>query len=337
MKKATINEISINIKKSTYLNDYRYCIFNDVINNLTIGSGISNQSIKKAILIALGEFYERESLFYMCDEVPIINSELILGYSLAQKKIIKIDKKYKNYIFSDSCGDASHSKSSFCEKNALREFIERQSLIYNYLSKAKGKRIILNKDIQIKNILNEFKNVYIYNVSLIDNFYVILATADYNDKFLIGANSSSNKDEAINGAIKEMYACKISCNSNMDTQNKKNLDYCDLYTSIPTEKLRAAYSYLKEKSDICYYDELNSYEFDVKSMCRELYDEYKINPILFYMPSTRNIGNLKVAKFFDFNWFPSLNPNQFTPEIYDFVEQATDTELDRKCNFIPFP
>ena len=47
--------------------------------------------------------------------------------------------------------------------------------------------------------------------------------------------------------------------------------------------------------------------------------------------------SLKVVKVVDFNWFPSLLPRMASSENIAFIESKTGRNIDRKCNFIPFP
>ena len=336
MSKITMNEIALYIENSTYLSDYRLCNSYDSLND-NIATGISNISTKKAILISIGEFLERESLVVSYYMYKNQKSNFITGYSFHQNKILKIGRNEIDRIFVDSCGEASHSKSSLCINNAFFEFIERQSMIFNYLSKSKGTKILFTQNDNIYNYLKQFTDVNVYNISLIDDVYVILVTAKHNGRYLIGAGSSNIIDIAINSAIKELYACIASFSTNDNTLKNKRLDYADIYKMIPTDKLELAYSYLNTNCNKISYKDLKSHEFDIKASCNKLYELYKIDPILFYMYPTRNIDNLKIVKFFDFNWFPSLNPKQFNCKVYDYIESVTNCKLDRHCTFIPFP
>lgn len=48
-------------------------------------------------------------------------------------------------------------------------------------------------------------------------------------------------------------------------------------------------------------------------------------------------GAYILIKVLDLNWFPNLFPRSYEEKVYDFVEKVTHKELDRKCEFIPFP
>ena len=88
--------------------------------------------------------------------------------------------------------------------------------------------------------------------------------------------------------------------------------------SIPDEKLKKSFQFLQNAS--CYNVNSNELkiQFKFEDILKDLKKEYGIEPKLVFIDN----DFLKVAKVLDFNWF---------------IESKTGKNVDRQCNFIPFP
>lgn len=64
---------------------------------------------------------------------------------------------------------------------------------------------------------------------------------------------------------------------------------------------------------------------------------YGMSPHIVFLPSKRDIENLKIVRIIDFNWFPHMNPSHYNREIYDYVQNITKIKLDENVKYIPFP
>jgi len=120
-------------------------------------------------------------------------------------------------------------------------------------------------------------------------------------------------------------------------KDRKEYDYWDIFVSLPTEKIERAYNYLDENCTVCDYSKLVKRHFSVENVFMKLNKKYKMNPLIFYIESIRDINTLKIVKTVDLNWFPHMYPKFYDEKTYKFVEEATGKNLDRKCEFIPFP
>lgn len=330
----------------TYLKDERLSLVISRANSIVSGSGINFDSKKSSILASIGEFFEREIFMPNNLNKKIYKDGIIMGYSFIDKKIVELNKNsiigdVTGNAFVDSCGLASYTNSEDCIFNAIREFIERQSFIFNYLSKGSAKLINLDREKKYKYIFNKYENLKLYNISLIDDYYVILGKAIYNNKFYIGLGASNDIDKAILQCIKEIFQADY-CYSNekaneSSCDNKKKNDYIDIFMSLPTSRINEAYRYLDENCTICEYKELAYKKFSIENIFTQLNKQYLMKPIIIFLSPLRQIDTLKFVKVLDLNWFPNLFPKSYEDKVYDFIENATHKKLDRKCNFIPFP
>lgn len=338
-------DIKHRFSEPIYLNNKRFGQIS-VINNSTVSAGSLNIFGGKipTILASVGEFFERERMMPNKLNRKIFKDDLITGYSLIDEQIVQINMNTiigNENNFVDSCGLASHTNSNDCIFNAIKEFIERQSFIFNYLSKESGKLINLDCIEKYEYILKKFKNFKFYNVSLIDEFYVILGKGIYDGNFYIGLGASNCLDEAISQSIKEIFQMdsiysykKLNI---LKFNDKKGNDYLDLFMSLSTDQINKAYKYLDENCIVCDYEKMVSKKFSVDKIFGQLNEHYCMKPLIFFLDPLREIGNLKFVKVLDLNWFPNLLPKTYAEKVYDFVESVTNKKLDRRCEFIPFP
>ncbi|MBU3228913.1 YcaO-like family protein [Clostridium algidicarnis] len=337
-------EIKYRYNNPTYLNDTRFSFVFSKNNSIVSGSCINFDSKIPAILASVGEFLERERFMPNDLNRKVYKNYLIEGYSFIDKKLIKvnINKVIGNInTFTDSCGLASHTNSEECIFNAIKEFIERQSFILNYLSKGSTKLINLGEGGKFEYALKKFRNLKFYDISLIEDFYVILGKVVHNGNFYIGLGASNCIDKAILQCIKEIYQMDYAYyyeeKSRLKYNNKKVKDYMDVFMNLPTERLIEAYRYLDENCTICQYDKLIYKEFSIEWVFKQLNEKHSMNPLIFFLQPLRDIDTLKFVKIIDLKWFPNLFPKSYEQKVYDFVEGVTNKKLDRKCQFIPFP
>lgn len=182
-----------------------------------------------------------------------------------------------------------------------------------------------------------FKNIQFYNISLIESFYVILGKTIYNGNFYIGLGASNDIDKAIFQCIKEIFQMDYIYSFHGKNNSKKEIDYVDIFMSLSTDRISEAYKYLDENFTVCEYKELTSREFSIDNIFQQLNKQYNMKPLIIFLAPLRMINNLKIVKVLDRNWFSNLFPMSYEEKVYDFVEKVTHKELDRKCEFIPFP
>lgn len=318
--------------KSRYLKDLKYVNIQSEITEGISGNCVGH-NLSHTMLAAMGEYFERETMEYWD-----FSSDM-KGFSLrtGKEKNLRIEDLE---VLSDSCGVASHTCVRAAFENALTEFIERQSLIFNYLSKSPGK-LILEPE-KLCEIPKEYKKFHFFDISLISSCYVVLGFGEIEGNFYIGLGSSQSISKALKKCIKEInqfYITKyIKNNIKIIVKDKEEgiINYNNIFSSFTSEQLCKAYSYLNnaERREIfC----VNKAAEPKKDMIEELYIKYKIDPYMIFMDGPRDNLNQTIIKIFDLNWFPNMCPYMFTDTIYNFVEKITGKTLDRNCTVIPFP
>jgi hypothetical protein len=302
------------------------------------GNGV-NVNVSKSINSSIGEYFERLTMFENNKLLFLDNIELP-GISLKTGIKIKLtnDEIIAKKLFLDTCGLSSHIKSNLCIDNSFNEFIERQSFIYNYLSKSPGELIDKRLYSYFYNTPCEFKEIKFYNISLISNYYVILAIVIKRDDVWLGLGSSVEFKDALLKSIKEIQQFYLS--SKLNGKNKQNKlynkgDYANTFSKLTSYEIKEAYEYLLDSPTLYKSNHINSVT-SMKSIINELYIKCGIEPYIFFLQL--NQYNLyKVCQIVDLNWFPSLNPKWYPEEVYSFVENRMKVKLNHRCNFIPFP
>lgn len=327
--------IHLLLKKSTFLSDLDYVNIQS-----EVGEGISGNCVsltaKGALLPALGEFFEREKMNYVSEYSSIC---AISARNSNQKRKQFTNIGHLDFV-QDSCGLASFTDSRNAFQNSLEEFVERQSLIFNYLSKSTG-NIIKSTDVHF-DIPNRYKKFNFWDISLVNSCFVFIGLGKFSGEFFIGLGSSTNAEIAMKRCIKELdqffaaesfkKSSKIQVKKVGSNQNQVQ-DYNDLFAMLTSNELLNAYNYLfSSKNNFVYHQ-----EHDIQEVLDDLYNKYKIDPYITFFRSPRKKLNQKIIKAFDLNWFPNMKPSSFKEEQYDFVERVTGKQLDRKCNVLPFP
>lgn len=325
------------LKKTTFLSDLDYVNIQSEVSEGISGNCVS-LTTKGALLPALGEFFEREEMNY--------GSEYSSICAISARNSKHKSKQFTNIgsldFMQDSCGLASFTDSRNAFKNSLEEFVERQSLIFNYLSKSAG-RIIKPTDFHF-DIPKRYSEFNFWDISLVNSCFVFIGLGTIEDEFFIGLGSSTNAEIAMKRCIKELnqffaadlvkkslniHVKKIDSNS---SQNQVQ-DYNDIFAMLTSDELFDAYKYLfSSKNNFVYHQERN-----IQEVLDDLYNKYKIDPYITFFRNPRKKLNQKIIKAFDLNWFPNMKPSSFKEKHYDFVERVTGKKLDRKCNVLPFP
>ena len=297
-----------------------------------------NIKMKSAILAALGEFIERDNFLSLGS---LLRKNSIKGYSVIRKEVVEIDvlKINERNLFTDSCGLASHTSSEKCVIHALCEFIERQSFVFNYLSKSPGKYIETDRIARAVDNRQYVSELKFFDISIVDGFFVVIGYGIIDDNFYIGLGSSLKLDQALANCVKELDQFRFHYRNNTNNVEAKRAqtpleDYSDMFFAISTRKKYDAYSYLGKGSNGVIEDECAASYTDV---IKKLYEKYRIDPIVCYVNPQGYCRQSKNVKLIDLNWFPSMFPKKFSDDVYDFVESVTNATLDRECTFIPFP
>lgn len=342
-----LSNVYYDFTNSVFINDINKAMILSAYENNVFSASSSSCLRKNSQLAAIGEFFEREFLYYINYEILHKKNESKLeGYSMKDGSSATYVNNYlvKKGVFFDTCGMSVHTKLEDSITNSLSEFIERQSFLFFYLSKENCTLIpnsVVKELSHIYYINNIYDNFRFYNISLIPSYNVILSKGIYNDTFIIALGAGNTLEEAINKCLNESnQLVKYSSKGNEqdNTPNKPNQDYMDVFKTIPQKELIKAYNFT-DKSKIASTIELRemSSVHELESILNDLESICGINPILFIFKHPRLETNIYVTKIVDFNWFPSLLPKTYGNEVYKYIEEKTGISLDRKCNFIPFP
>lgn len=341
------NRVNENYGNRTFTTNQKSCKLSvDDFDNLH-ASGNSNYSIEKATLCAIGEFVERETMFENAfDYKHGVKDSNTLGYSIARNCVVDLEMDFSENFdkyFQDSCAMASHTSSEDCLLNALCEYVERQSFLFSYLSKTPALFI----DFGIKNDFHDTFALFpdsqlkFYQISLSEVVKVVFAKAYYKGKVMIGLGSSTNIKDAMDKCIKELHQCKevydLAGDKRVDIKGLKYGEYGKVFFSLDPKRIWNAYEYLDSTNKSVLYLDHEQTPVSIKKFCVELYEKYKMDPIIVYLNRRRNCSTHKVIKILDTKWFNSLLVKNYSPDLFVFVESVTGRQLDKKCTFIPFP
>lgn len=322
--------VKANISESSFLQNHKSAFIN--CRNIS-GSNVSANR-KTSLLAAFGEFFEREALYYYSSR---IRNKGVKGYSIVQERTITIDADaiVECYLFYDSCGLATYTHSKGCLSNALDEFIERQSFVFNYLSKGKGQIVSGNYLNKIINRNSLYRNITFYDISLIPDFYVILGKGLVDTNFYVGLGASSNFCVALQRCIKEIDQ-EFRAYELGHLLDKREKDYWEHFRNLSSEKLVKAYSYLDESGNYLNVTDSPGKIPTIKELVMLLNKQCGMDPLITFLEPRCSL-NYKIAWVFDFNWFPGLLPKCYPERTYKYIEKRMETTLDRACTFIPFP
>ena len=245
---------------------------------------------------------------------------------------------------------ADHTHSMPVMESAFLEYIERQSLICNYLANTPFKEYDISKAIPffpLATYVNKLSNeIRFFDISLLDNLHVILCIGVGKRK-LIGLGTSFNLKEAINKSLTEalQYHAYIRLDNISDQKieytSKENQDYYHLsFEAISNKEFVTLYSYLlknKDKISINQMEQNSNKEKKLLNLIKDCKEKLQMNPSISVFKPKHSIPNLKVVKIFDDNWFPNINPSTYANKNYDFVEEIIQKKFDRTISYIPFP
>lgn len=310
--------------------EHNYISIIKMSSNPTIAGFMVNKNLRETLLSSIGEFKERQTLYSYGTFVEGGKIKLLNLYdgSIEERLYSKEIAKF----FFDSTGCACHTNSERVVDNAFFEFIERQFYIFTYLTKSEVKLLEFNFDIE-DIIPHKYKHLNYYNLSPIDSLFVILVYGWIEGKIYISLGASNSLGGAIKKAIKEIEQLSHVYSSGSHQKISKEISYFNIFMSIPDEKLKKSFQFLQNAS--CYNVNSNELkiQFKFEDILKDLKKEYGIEPKLVFIDN----DFLKVAKVLDFNWFPSLLPRMASSNNIAFIESKTGRNVDRQCNFIPFP
>ncbi|MEW4371344.1 YcaO-like family protein [Paenibacillus kandeliae] len=320
----------------------------------------SNIHLKNTIKAAIGEHLERISLFTNNNRFTTKN---IQGINLATGDIQAIpihrillsfkSSVFKDYktedFFNDSCGLASHVDSDSSINSGFLECFERQSLIYNWLTKSAGKKIELNKiekDYTLKKLISiaqKYTNhLHFFDISLHKSVKVIVCLGYGQFTKGTGVSAGWNYSDAIKGALLELfqYITVEQEGSEYEELSENDPYYYGNYffKKLDTKEFVKQFSYLIDNS--LPIDNFNLYQsyrkMSLQKITKEIFEDIGLDFIVCYIPPVFLNINTKIIKVLTTKGFPHMHTKTINPESIPFLKKMKSTTYPNIYQTIPF-
>lgn len=352
-------------------------IFTNTINSFEVfneneeGINGSSQKLykKKVAKAALGEHIERTSLykntvFRKQKKIPAFNVKNFEQASVDFKYVnLSFNDSYffdededMNYYYNDSSGVGSHIYSDEAIKSGFFEFIERQSLVYSFLTKKPGKRIPLDylygKEIYdiYRIVLNYFECVELFEISFFDDVFVVLSKSVKGKRIGMGLSASTNIFEAIQKSLEELLACSfknlpykygdIEQGMYKAVEVKENDPhfYGNYFFSVmDTETLDENYKYLGEKK-INFVDREKICKDNIIKIMNKFSNLFNIDLLIVYIPVENIQYPNKVLKIWSKDAFPHILNQKIKPNLYSLSKNIEGiVHFPNEGKYLPFP
>lgn len=350
---------NFSVKSKLFLDSYVYAQMSTITDSK--GFGLRYNKIS-AIKAGLGEHIERLCAVSNFRKQEVVNSYPVIDcFNLLTGEFAKVqaDKIFLNFDlpmfkdvdthnhFNDSCGLASHITSMEAIEGGLNEFIERQSLVTNWLTRSPGEKVsyplLKEKNSQNMKLLNMIKLVenmsdafFSFNISLIEGIYVILTIGTKGIAFSSGVGTDSILEKAIEKSLNEylmiLESCLIREQINLQVVDK----YAANFYSLTTKEFLESYKFLLEGEDILSELSYSSQKNSMENWILSLKEKYGLNIFACYLPHPIKHINSKVVKVFSPEGFPHIDTELFDPEEFEISKYLIGKKFYNKFKSIPF-
>lgn len=311
---------------SMYIRDLRQFALLCMHNDYLVTGHSSNLDKNSLIKSAIGEWIERKSLYSNS-----FIDDFVYSVSLVNGSVYKVEKGMiifnENGNFNDSCGVASHLNSKDALINGFLEFFERQSLVYNWLTKSQGTKINLDNnefsnDYAIQKLLSAAykytEHITLINISIHKDIYVVLCIAYGEYHKGVGCSAHWDKKEAVRGALEELYQTfsnkwtknNVKCYMKESTSNKENL-YLSYYVSLDPLELKDKYEYLLNSPFETDNQYKNNYEVNFNTIVKNISKDLGIDILCSFIPTFSPFFKTKILKVFSLQGYPHMYPVLF--------------------------
>lgn len=356
------------MKRSIFAADYCAVTIRELTESGITGHSV-HSNVTQALKAAAGEHIERTSLYINTGN---FTSEKTKAFNLVTGEIAEVptsrillnrdsrifrDKEPASLGFSDSCGVASHLNSYAAIKAAFLEFFERQSLVYNWITKSPGFQVqpaeMENQTIQTacKKASHFVDELYFIDISIHPDLHVILALGFGEHYMGLGIAADWDLEEAVIGSLDELFQCfgylknknYTDATDNLQRRERKqdNREYDPHYYSnyfhshFTPEKLKEAYDYLiknhKPKIDI---QELPNHL--VERIAR-ISKDLNIQILGCFIPTIKRGVKTKIIKVLSLEGYPHMNTAIIDPEEYPITHSLGTTHFPNRHRMLPFP
>ncbi|MFC0416983.1 YcaO-like family protein [Cytobacillus solani] len=351
------------IRQNKYLGNPIVCD----IRTTSLHSGITGFSYglkkRKILKAAIGEYSERLASIksfntdpqepqnpkvkafslYNSDIISVPAKSIFLNFDLPIFRNVNIDE-LKN-SFSDSCGYAAHWFSKDAIENGYLEFIERQSLIYLWLSRLVPKSISLN-DLPTSKLYNRInvlsqtlEKFKLFNISIVEDVYVVCAIGFHDNAFSIACNASFDIEKSIEGCVNEfMMIFESSKNQSIGNKIKSDNVFMQNFYNTSIDSFKKEYDFLlndtTEKFEISLYK--NHYnKFPLFNSVKNFVEKFNVNVYATFVDNPTN-QRMKVVKVFSPDCFPHMGTEGFDPNVYKICESLPSNDFPNKFKTILF-
>ncbi|MEC1302877.1 YcaO-like family protein [Lysinibacillus capsici] len=355
---------NFSVKSKLFLDSYVHAEVHSIHENAK-GFGLRYNK-NSAIKAGIGEHIERVcsvSNFtkqVINDSFPVIDCFNLLTGELGKVQADKIFMNYNLPMFkgvdtksfsTDSCGLASHITSMEAIEGGLKEFIERQSLVTNWLTRSSGETIsfemLKNKNFLNIKLLNLLKyaekmsdTIIAVNISIIDGIFVILTIGSNGNAFSSGIGTDRNLEKAVESSLNEYLMILESSfmrAKNPEAFKESTEKYVVNFYSLTVKEFLNSFKYLiegesKQLSEISYYPSTTT----MNSLLLNLKEHYGLNIYACFLPHPLKEINSKVVKVFSPDGFPSIDTELFDPEEFEISKYLTGKRFYNKYKAIPF-
>lgn len=354
---------SIYFRERLFSSELKSCQVNPFLYKDAVGFAIGDNS-NKVIKAAIGEHLERLAVVKHFKKSNVSGN--FPAFNVLTGQIIKVPPEnilmnfdlpvFKNmdnteFLFSDTCGLAAHTNTISAIVNAFFEFIERQSLIFTWLTKSSGEKIDkiflqeLNVQTKIQNLKESLEKFELINISILKDVYVIMAIC-YNDRnFAIGLKSDTSLDKAIIGSINEM---QMVLNSNTISQYSLRRDdievkvdnfYAKFFYNMDVIEFKNQYQFLFETAKTLKDVKNITPGIGIKDLhylTKKFVEQFEIDIYVTFINTPINNNNVKVVKVFSPDAYPHMNTEILEPLHYKISNKLLQNkEIPNKYKRIP--
>jgi hypothetical protein len=345
--KLSMNKKNIIFNSALFRKNFISFVFSQ--EKSALGTGKEQNEKILAIKKALSENAEREELYSLSNLEKTTSTVSFFEGKVTQETKPCFSLLPNDYYkgFRDSSGIAAGETSEMALNHAIYEFVERQSLVYSFLTERPG--VKLDNVIVGGKIFEELKNgeFCINDISIVDGISVVLLIFGKEEGFSVGLGTDKNQKKAAYKAFSEALGYGFHLIKN-GKQEKEFLDYmeegenkADVYSQymhqfFSKESLFEAYRYLENgkvaqswKKTLFLSRSVNLFE-----VSRQLKIPIKVQ----FLKSNLSESRIKIARVFSEDAYPSINNLEIEPLNYkvSFFENE-HPQMINISKYLPFP
>lgn len=338
---------------------------------LDVGSG-AGFGVREALYTSLGEYLERltqrkpshkiktstlSSFNINTNEIEELPLEEILIFD---PQIFDAETKVK---WNDSTGAAFHTETVSLIESSFFEFIERQSLVFNWLTESPGKKIDLKDfsfDKKIKRMTSSlysyFNNIYVFEISIHEKCPVVISIGIGENFKSVGMGVGWSVTEAIYGSLKEnlqgishmipnhLFDINPMILKDYEDQKipeKEEMYYADYFDSLSPKDLEKEYSYLIEKSSVhLNYADLGSRpnQEECLSVLKKIAEDLSVHLKICFIPSIIEDLPGSVIRIIGQGAFPHIKTDDLDPTLYSIngINKFEESKIPNRGRMVPF-